>query len=96
MLVGFFALDEEAFGTFTTDEGAPDADPTFFVHNVNEDNIVSANGTATAFDTDNLTNAYRWGVQLDNNFTRGQVYTVTCRYEIDSVVKQQTFSFNVV
>lgn len=95
MKVGDFSLDGEAFGIFTT-EGVPSAAPTFFVHNVNEDNIVSANGTATAFDTGNLTNSYRWSVNLDNNFTRGQVYTVTCRYTVSAVVKQQTFSFNVV
>lgn len=95
MHVGFFELDDTAFGTLTT-EDTPDSTPVFFVHDVNENNIVSANGTCTAFDSGNLTNAYRWAFTLDNNFARGQVYDVSVRYEISSVVKQQHFSFNVV
>lgn len=95
MLVGFFELDDTAFGTLTT-EDTPDATPVFYVHDVNEDNIVSSNGTCTLFDSGNLTNSYRWSFTVDNNYARGQVYSVTVRYEISAVVKQQHFTVNVV
>lgn len=95
-----FSLGSTAWGIeLALDGNAPAAAgslPTFRVLGPNGSNALLASGTCTAFDSGNLTGAYKFSFTLNGSFNRGNIYLVSVSYTVNGDTRQSLHVFQVV
>lgn len=99
MFWGFFPLSGTAWGLVQVENasGVPasaDALPTFRVYG-SDSQVPKATGTATAFDTGNLTGCYKVSFSVSGSFARGSNYQVVVSWETSVTERQKVFSLSI-
>lgn len=99
--LGYFRLGETVHGIEQAVNSsivptAAGAAPTFRVYGPDGTNIAGANGTSAAFDSGNVTAAYRFSfTATDPEFVRGQMHSVCLSYTVGGAARQSWFTFMV-